>query len=868
MESGGSIIDIHYFCATDVTVGLRHKLQEWAKHAYNIPLEIHDGQAISEDLTDHDIFWIAEQFLNIPAELYPTPPSDNAETWYNELLKSWKTTEQSLNSYADFSEIKKALRHATFTESAKKDLPFWIQRMETVVSMTPYELLKRKAVYEIAVASLRGLGSMVGYEGRLSTYFEQVPALTTPSELEDATILWIYCTGAYHQNAVQIALDDLRKWHSSIVEKIELELETATQPGARCVLLQTSGLLYLQTGAEQDDMSMIDIAIDSWLKLASLVENAYLFPLEAFADQLTQLLQFPIFNSCLVTHPGFLKLTQQIDELLAKRHGGFVAAAKCRDRAMALYEQGKMLLAIKEIHRAKIQWFAKETLRGSLLATLFVSSCYEQLGLVFAAKYYAMVAAYIAIHNPDGVQSMISNALNMAAACDYSTGAYCGFLELTDVSLAAFNIFSKDVDPLDPQGEICKTLFHASILHALAGHLSADLLGFVDNRIKSWAGLKEYLDDLVPAAENAWKKQDLSEIWASLENQMHDRPFSDTGKTRHVQFLALGVTWRFMWDNTYELTSLGEEIVAVMQVILADIADTDWYLLRTTIEVELVFGPDNELQQMPSNELGRWRLTLANNPTNDDPNIIALNLATTLLKHASLLPSKQYLNKIENAFQEGLSHKIFFGQRYSTLYQEFITKERFESSNRASFTTPDSDRPFKATAHNQISWYGSPGPGYSKEAAEQALKNRYENSIRPIQRTLQWLTKQPAFIDAVHLLRTQGWLDWHILNATSLIVLNYRVNKEISFHTDREKWQKYFWELMDQPEDENAAPVPMSEFSAENLRLHLWTSMQSTLKNLGFELHQTTPDFGAISVFLGERYRYWKDDIDHPNYGF
>jgi hypothetical protein len=308
--------------------------------------------------------------------------------------------------------------------------------------------------------------------------------------------------------------------------------------------------------------------------------------------------------------------------------------------------------------------------------------------------------------------------------------------------------------------------------------------------------------------------------------------------------------------------------VAVLQIILADIADADWYLLRTTLEVEICFGSDNELQQMPSNEMGQWRLTLIRNQTNEDSDLTALQLASTLLEHASLLPSEQYLTKIETAFQEGLSHKIFFGQRFSTLYREFITKESFESSHRAALSVPESNRSFNPTLHHQLSWYSSIGPGYSEEEVKQALKNRYENSVRPIQHTLKWLTQQKPFIDAVNILRAEGWLDWHILNATSLIVLNYRINKEISLHKDREKFQERFMELMNQPEDEKAEPIPISEFSVENLHFHLWISMQSTLKNLGFELHQTTPDFKAISEFLGERYRYWTDDIDRPNYGF
>jgi hypothetical protein len=67
--------------------------------------------------------------------------------------------------------------------------------------------------------------------------------------------------------------------------------------------------------------------------------------------------------------------------------------------------------------------------------------------------------------------------------------------------------------------------------------------------------------------------------------------------------------------------------MSVLQVLLADIADTDWFLLKTTVEVEIRFGSDNKLQQMPSNELGQWRLTLISNQTNEDSDLIALQLA-------------------------------------------------------------------------------------------------------------------------------------------------------------------------------------------------------------------------------------------------
>ena len=869
MQSGTSVIDIQYFCTTGIPSGLRHELQEWAKKEKNVLLEIHDGQAISENLTDQDIFWIAVQFLNIPAELYPTPAINDGEQWYFKLLETWKQTENHPNNYADFSEIKSAIRHATFTDSARKDLPFWIGQMESLINSTPFDVLKRKATYEIVVASLRGLGSMNGYEERLQTYFDGIPTLNDPSDIDDAATLCTYCVGAYQHNAIQVTVEDLNKWHTSIANKLESELQTSPQIGKKCLLLDTCGRFYLSVILRQPESFTTNKTMESWLELAALVDAAHLFPLENFADRLTQFLELPGIGSHLENHKDFPKLTKQIDELLAKRHGGFVAAEKCRDRAMVFYRKDDVLRAIKEIHRAKVQWFAKETLKGSLLASIIVASCYQKLGLTFAAKYYALATAFIAIHNSGHhIDALIPSALNMAANCDYSIGAFCGFFDLTDSYLRSLDLFSVSVDDTDPNNEFSKSLFYTSIIHALAKHLNPNLLQFVDNRIRNWQGLEEYFEELIPEAEKAWEKKNLSEIWTALEEQTYYRPFSDLGYFRSVEFYALGVTWRFKWENFYELTSIAEEIVAVVQILLADIADTDWFLLRTTVEVEIGYGKNNELQQLPSNELGQWRLTLSSNQTNEDSEQIALSLATTLLEHASLLPDEQYLINIESAFQEGLTHKIFFGQRYSTLYKEFITKERFESSNRASFSIPESNRPFKSVLHNQLSWHGGLIPKYSEEETKQVLKKRYENSVCPVQHTLRRLVQQKSFLNIVDSLRAQNWLDWHILTAVSLIVLNYRVNKEVSVHANQEQFQKRFMELMNQPEDVNADDVPISEFTEENLRLMLWTSMQSTLKNLGFELHQVTPNFEAIGDFLGERYKYWTDDIDHPNYGF
>jgi hypothetical protein len=89
-RSGTKVEAVYYFCSEDVAVAQRHELQTWAHNEFNIRLEILDGQAISEQLSDPDIFWIAEEHLEIPREIYPDRPSP--EKWYAERRSRWKVT--------------------------------------------------------------------------------------------------------------------------------------------------------------------------------------------------------------------------------------------------------------------------------------------------------------------------------------------------------------------------------------------------------------------------------------------------------------------------------------------------------------------------------------------------------------------------------------------------------------------------------------------------------------------------------------------------------------------------------------------------------------------------------------------------------
>jgi hypothetical protein len=66
---------------------------------------------------------------------------------------------------------------------------------------------------------------------------------------------------------------------------------------------------------------------------------------------------------------------------------------------------------------------------------------------------------------------------------------------------------------------------------------------------------------------------------------------------------------------------------------------------------------------------------------------------------------------------------------------------------------------------------------------------------------------------------------------------------------------------MHSEEREDAIPVPAAVFTEHEMRQAISLSMIHTLRLLGLELRQITPDLRAIDHFLRFRYNYWTDDV-------
>ena len=226
---------IVYFCVENVPVGHRHKLEKWCHDSFGVTLDIFDGNALAENLADPEIFWIATEYLHVPADAFPY--RNGGDDWYARDREKWIVEENSPYNYADFVDIKYCLRKATFENDQKTDLSAWIAVMGKFFDLESPDL-RHRAQYEVCVAALRGQNNLDKYKDVVREYFSDIENYSDYTDLMDRAVLLSYCSSAKRYGEFDIDASYLHALSQKLVSIFEDQLDKVNFPGARCQLLE------------------------------------------------------------------------------------------------------------------------------------------------------------------------------------------------------------------------------------------------------------------------------------------------------------------------------------------------------------------------------------------------------------------------------------------------------------------------------------------------------------------------------------------------------------------------------------------------------------------------------------------------------
>ena len=868
MASGETPERIYFFSSEDVPVGRRHAAQEDAWKDHGVRLEVFDAQALTDLLSDRQLFWVAEKYLKLPSDIYPPLPEEGQDGWYASAKRRWRDREPVGYNYQEFDEIRWALRHASRTERCHGDVFWWAAKLRRFRE-DGQERLSRKATYEVVVADLYAFGNIRGHEDEIRAYLVAAPSLKEVGDLKDAATFIYFCAGASADEAVDIPKPELGEQWRHLMERVDALLASdylEDSPTARCALLETAGYLAFFPFDRPEAPVDPDTAMNWWEQLLVLAPRAPLYPLDSFSDFLTRTIEL------IGDHPRYPGLVRAFDELAGERLGEGAAGDKARQRALAWYEAGQPLRAIDELHVAKVKWFTKETLEGSVLSMLLIGEWYGELGLLVAAKHYYLAAAYVASRSEDAdVLRRVPQALMAAAYAEYSGGAWLQFLILGRSGAEALAyVGSRDEEEYGERyaEQINRLAFGCTIIllfcerFALAdlAETTRDLLRFMDH--------EEIEQEALPIGLERWKTAE--ELWESLREQLGGRPFGDAARTREIGWSALGLDWRVRFGNDHATAAGAEEFCAAAQVVAAELAAVDLSLLPTSVRVSVTLEKRAKprLERRASNDGGEWDLGLPVDPTVEaDGMTYEMRLTAMvleILREASAVPSADFFAAVDRLFQGALLTKVFVGRPYRTLYRDAVDRQDFQPHPRSLPEPPGAELPFETKGHDLLAWRGGPGAGYDHEEAIGAVRRRYENSVVPVRHTLRRLSRNPGFRTLVRKLRSEGWKDWHILMALANLVITERLRRTMPPGLWGPEAQSRGRQILHEEETrQESESLPDSVFAEGPFRTSMNVGLLTCAQSFGLEIKQEAPDFTALERLLVERYRFKDDDVDH-----
>jgi len=145
------------------------------------------------------------------------------------------------------------------------------------------------------------------------------------------------------------------------------------------------------------------------------------------------------------------------------------------------------------------------------------------------------------------------------------------------------------------------------------------------------------------------------------------------------------------------------------------------------------------------------------------------------------------------------------------------------------------------------------------------IGERYKNVQERFPLTLKRLRQSVEFEQVWWECREVGLKDWHIFQSIANITVNYRIDYGRGFESVEDMQQAYMDKFLS-VETESDIPVPISEYSVENMQFHLNIALASYLKQKGYVIKAQTPNFKRLRAFADSRYKYFQLDVEHESF--
>uniref|UniRef100_A0AAU2A2M3 Uncharacterized protein n=1 Tax=Streptomyces sp. NBC_00093 TaxID=2975649 RepID=A0AAU2A2M3_9ACTN len=893
-DQGTPVNRIFSFVEVDVPTSKRHDLIAKVSREYRVTLEIIDGTALAEILTQESNVWIAVQYLNVPTSHIPSQVS--GPDWYESEKSRLQTPDSTPHTYGDLENLRTCMRYAKGKEELRPDLEFWIKHASPFLRQSLPQDMQDIASYEIVVARLRGQGDMTAADELAKNFLKRSLGYSEPSKLENSAVLLMYVQGAWLHGSTRIGKQWIVDYLGDLLRRVNSLIASETDPGRLCELLDTKATLLSSTDLAaipgqapplgrylpvpplshshlvdllgqgeivlRDDVSILNAeeALRTWLELLKILPRAPLFPVTPLADHIS------IRAASFVDLQGWSSLTRQLDEHVERQAGLSARAESAWKRARSLLDAGRPLAAIPDLELARKNWLTGDNFEKSVVALGTTAEAFKSLGLFYAAKHYFLAAGALA-SSRDIMAPATPASLFDAAICDFLAGNWCSFLALLSFGLNSHVELRGNAENVERWDDFKAALGCLTYVRETSRAIASPE---INAYMESPLGLEMPVFASINSGTSE-SETDTSSMEQTLHADLGQPAFADSGPFRTITWKCQGIYWKVRCKNRRIDVLAAERFAAAAQEIGTLFSDVDLVLCPSSVLVEISTVPSiaGEPAQIEPRDLKptakgekRWeiKLTRDEGPYAYDYHAAHAELAGNILAvlaEVSLLPDEKLNEAITKAMTRESLSRIMPHIRYDRA-ASFIDDESFNGAARrrihpwgkAGFSEPMVDE--------DILEVNESGPGYSDAEAETRCANRYKEFARMLPHTLARLNQDSAFRQVVANLRGEGWKDWHILQALANLAINYRnkfTEETIGLATP---------ELVLADEDPSWEAIAPATVTLDTLKESLEFSYVATLRTWGLMARSPMHPDQFVSL-LERRYNYWSADAPHDD---
>jgi hypothetical protein len=289
-------------------------------------------------------------------------------------------------------------------------------------------------------------------EVEILEYFKSMDGERNLEILRQASMLFGMFYGEFQRRKIKSSGETISEVRQNLINNLQTNISNAITDVRRVDLKYSKFIIESSYSLEEYKLIIADdiTVIHNWLNryftllndLISSLSNINYFDFDEFYST------FVGYSDRLILlkdHPDYDETLIRVSNLKNNYEGVNSTVPDLMKRAIELFDQKKYLKAIKQFHGVKNVSFNPKHLFTCILSIYHLGLCYERLGLLYASKYYFLVAYHMAVETD----------------CEYNTKQFAYALGIDSVALVCFDL-----------GSINETIYYTTLSLMLRDALS------------------------------------------------------------------------------------------------------------------------------------------------------------------------------------------------------------------------------------------------------------------------------------------------------------------------------------------------------------------------------------------------------------